>query len=81
VHIFDLALTKMRSPGQGEYIAPGDNVSFDIEVTNQGTADAYNVLVNDYVPAGYTFDAALNTAWSADSDELSQDPSHRMAVR
>jgi len=25
--------------------------------------DAYNTLVNDYVPAGYTYDAALNPQW------------------
>ncbi len=68
VNVFDLALTKSLSAGQGEYIAPGDTVSFDMTVYNQGTADAYNVLVNDYVPAGMTFDAALNPTWSADSD-------------
>ena len=69
VSIFDLALTKTLSAGQSQYIAPGDNVSFDIVVTNQGTVDAYNTLVNDYVAAGYTFDPALNAAWTdGDSD-------------
>ena len=66
--IFDLALTKALSTGQSPYIAPGDDVSFDIVVTNQGTVDAYNVLVNDYVPAGMSFDATLNAGWNADSD-------------
>ncbi len=64
---FDLALAKTLSAGQASTVAPGDNVSFDITVTNQGTVDAFNVLVNDFVPAGYTFDPALNPAW-ADTD-------------
>jgi len=45
------------------FVAAGDTVSFDITLFNQGTVDAYNTLVNDYVPAGYTFDAALNPQW------------------
>jgi len=66
---FDLALTKTLSPGQSPYIAPGDDVSFDITVINQGAIDAYSVLVNDYIPAGYSFNAALNAAWGdADAD-------------
>jgi len=69
VQIFDLALQKVLSPGQTEYVTAGAEVSFDINVCNQGNVDAYNVLVNDYVPNGYTFDAALNPAWAdADAD-------------
>jgi len=32
----------------------GDDVIYDIEVINQGQADAYNVQVADYLPAGMT---------------------------
>jgi len=64
---FDLALIKTLSSGQASTVAPGDNVSFTITVTNQGSEDAFNVVVTDYVPAGYNFDAALNPAWG-DSD-------------
>jgi len=62
-----LALTKALSAGESGIVGAGDNVSFDITVYNQGTVDAYDVLVNDYVPSGYTFDPALNAGW-ADSD-------------
>gem|GEM_PF-2454174 len=66
---FDLALIKTLSPGQTTVVAAGDNVSFDITVTNQGTVDAFGVLVNDYVPAGYTYNPALNPTWTdADGD-------------
>ena len=30
----------------------GSTVTYDIEVCNQGTVDAYNIEVVDYVPAG-----------------------------
>jgi len=49
-------------------IRQGDNVSYDILVTNQGTVSAYDILVNDYVPVGMNFDATLNPGWNADSD-------------
>jgi len=65
--MFDLALTKALSSGQTQSVEAGDDVSFDIVVTNQGTLDAYNILVNDYIAAGYTFNATLNAGWG-DSD-------------
>jgi len=40
VEIFDLALQKRLSVGQSQYVAPGDVVSFDITVSNQGYVDA-----------------------------------------
>jgi uncharacterized repeat protein (TIGR01451 family) len=33
----------------------GDTVTFNIRVFNQGTIDANNVIVTDYIPAGLTF--------------------------
>jgi len=65
---FDLALAKILSPGQSMSVAPGDDVSFDVTVYNQGDFDAYNTIINDYVPNGYTFDPALNTDFGPDSD-------------
>jgi len=53
VEVFDLALTKVldvaETPGPFQ---PGDTVTFEIEVFNQGSVDAYNVDIVDYVPAG-----------------------------
>jgi len=51
---FDLALTKVISPAQAFPVSLGDDVTFTIEVCNQGTIDAYNVDVVDYLPADLT---------------------------
>ncbi len=52
VDTFDLALTKKLSPLQTVPVTIGSTVTYDIEVCNQGTIDAYNVEVVDYVPTG-----------------------------
>ncbi len=52
---FDLALTKQLADGTnlGSF-APGETVTFTIEVFNQGAVDATDIAVVDYVPAGLT---------------------------
>jgi len=52
VEIFDLALEKTLVSSGPFY--PGSDVTYLIEVTNQGTVDAYNVEVVDYIPNGMT---------------------------
>ncbi len=52
VAIFDLALTKTLSPGQQPSILPGEDVDYMITITNQGSVDAYNVSIIDYIPSG-----------------------------
>jgi len=47
---FDLALTKVLNTA-GPF-APGDAISYTIEVTNQGSIDAFNIEVVDYIPTG-----------------------------
>ncbi len=49
-NVFDLALTK-KLLGEGKRKA-GDDVTFTITVYNQGTVDATDVTVRDYVPTG-----------------------------
>jgi len=61
VAIFDLALTKKLSPTQQVPVTIGSNVTYDIEVCNQGTVDAQNVEVVDYLPAGLTLN---DPAWT-----------------
>ncbi|MEM6395961.1 MAG: SdrD B-like domain-containing protein [Bacteroidota bacterium] len=63
VNPFDLALIKQLSDGQSEVVMPGDEVSFTITVTNQGMVTATAIEVTDYVPSGFSFDAALNPDW------------------
>ncbi|MBK8721385.1 MAG: DUF11 domain-containing protein [Saprospiraceae bacterium] len=57
---FDLALYKQLVGNQ--LVAPGDTVSFKITVVNQGTIDAANVQITDYIPAEMTFVNQAN--WS-----------------
>ena len=49
--IFDLALIKTINAATPSPYSPGDMVTFDVTVINQGTLDAFNVNVSDYVPA------------------------------
>ena len=59
---FDLALTKKLKAGQPAVVSPGDNVTFTITVINQGTLDATNVQVTDYIPTDMTL---ADAAWTA----------------
>lgn len=58
--VYDLALTKSILTA-GPYEA-GQEVTYEIVVTNQGTVDANSVEVSDYIPSGMSYDAnnALN---------------------
>lgn len=51
VQIFDLALDKDCAE-QSDPFMPGSEVEFTLTVTNEGTLDAYNVQIADYIPAG-----------------------------
>lgn len=59
---FDLALYKVLANGQKPVVLAGDTVRFTIFVINQGTLNAYNIKVGDYVPADLAFSTPLNTA-------------------
>ena len=60
--VFDLALIKVLAAGQSGVIAPGDDVTFTITVTNQGNVDAASFDVTDFLPAGFSLNDA---AWTA----------------
>ncbi|MEM1214877.1 MAG: hypothetical protein AAGJ82_04290, partial [Bacteroidota bacterium] len=78
---FDLALTKVPASSTGVY-RPGQMVSFDITVFNQGTVDAFDIDVTDYFGSNeLTFSSFSNTpatgfssgspnAWDFTIDEL-----------
>ena len=53
---FDLALRKTVS-SVGPFV-PGGSVTFSIEVFNQGTLDAQNIQISDYIPTGLTLNDA-----------------------
>ncbi len=73
--IYDLALYKKLATGQSQPVEPGDTVRFTIFVVNQGTLNAYDVEVTDYIPADMIYQTAMNTAlmtsnsndWAADT--------------
>ncbi len=71
VDVFDLALTKMvdNSYHPGPYMY-GDTIKFLINVINQGSVTANNIMVFDSVPPGLVFlsDPMLNDIWSGPVD-------------
>ncbi len=50
---YDLALTKTVM--SSDSFLPGDQVTYDIMVINQGTIDAHNIEVTDHIPYGATY--------------------------
>ena len=53
--VYDLALAKTIDPSTPGPYAPGDNITYEICVVNQGTLNANNVEVTDYIPADMNF--------------------------
>jgi uncharacterized repeat protein (TIGR01451 family) len=66
--VYDLALTKSLAAGQATAVAPGEAVDFTITVFNQGSLVANNIEVTDFIPTGFTFNAANNPAWTDNLD-------------
>ena len=64
VQTFDLALKKVLSSTTSGPFTPGSTVSYDITIYNQGTIDASNVNITDYVPNGMTL-VNPGTTWTA----------------
>ena len=61
--IYDLALRKTLSTAQNSF-SIGDEVTFNIEVFNQGNTDATNVEITDYIPVGLTLnDSDFSQSW------------------
>jgi len=60
--LFDLALTKVLADGQGATVMPGDDVTFTIEVFNQGSFPVMGVDIVDYIPSGFVLN---DTDWTA----------------
>ncbi|MBL9143555.1 MAG: carboxypeptidase regulatory-like domain-containing protein [Verrucomicrobiaceae bacterium] len=60
--VWDLALRKSLANGQSLAVNPGDSVTYNIEVFNQGGEPAYNVKVVDYIPAQMTL---ADLRWSS----------------
>jgi len=61
--VFDLALTKMVAAGQPTSFLPADDVTFTITIYNQGSVDAANVTIIDYVNNSLILN---DSDWNAD---------------
>ena len=59
---FDLALSKRISANNNPKI--GEDVTFNIQVFNQGDVVATEVEITDYINDNYSFDAAKNPQWT-----------------
>ncbi len=64
IEIFDLAQRKTTNA-----VPPtryGDVIAFNVEIYNQGSLDAHNIEVTEYVPCGFEFLDAQNSDWTYD---------------
>ena len=69
VKVYDLALTKkLMTPEPYEYY---QDMTFEIEVFNQGNEIMKNIVISDYIPIGYEFTAAQNTGWTGSAPTVS----------
>jgi|GEM_PF-1317259 len=66
LNVMDLALAKKLSPTTPSPITPGEGVTFDIEITNQGNINANSVTITDYIPSGLTLDPT--SPWTDNMD-------------
>jgi len=75
VEAYDLALQKVYTsdtsgaPTDG-VVETGDDVTFTITVTNQGTVDAATFDVTDYLPAGFDLNDPVTANGAADGDHV-----------
>ena len=63
---FDLALMKTIAAGQPGMVNVFDDITYNITVINQGTVNAHNVEVIDYLQAGQILSPNDNNGWVAD---------------
>ena len=56
---FDLALTKQLATGQSTSVDPGDTITYDLIIVNQGDIAADNIPIVDFIPDGLTLDMSF----------------------
>jgi len=66
---FDLALRVTLAVGQPTLVKANDNVTFVIEVLNQGMLAATNIEVTDYIPNGMVLN---DTRWTLSGDHATR---------
>ena len=66
VEIVDFALIKTVED-EGPFFA-GDFVTFTITIFNQGNVPGTDILIYDFIPAGFDFDEESNPDWTVDAE-------------
>ncbi|NOT38157.1 MAG: T9SS type A sorting domain-containing protein [Saprospiraceae bacterium] len=67
LRVADLALSKKLR--ENSFLKYKKNITFDIQVYNQGCIDLQNIQIVDYVPKGFSLSSeALNNGWSLSND-------------
>ncbi len=59
----DLSIEKSLDPSMSPPYTFGDDIIFNICITNEGNTSFSSVEVADYIPAGFNFDPADNLEW------------------
>ncbi|HMU04107.1 MAG TPA: hypothetical protein PJ990_10800, partial [Saprospiraceae bacterium] len=73
--VYDLALIKTLTLNQANPVNVGDNISFDIQVTNQGEETVTDIEVTDYIPNCLTLnDANWSSAGSGKAKRIIAGP-------
>ena len=67
VGTFDLALDKRLASTQSETVSIGDDIDYEICITNEGNVDAYNISVVDRIPNGLALSTNDNNSWLTQS--------------
>ena len=67
---YDMALRKTLASGQSEFVIPGDDVDFRIEVFNQSSDTVQNITITDYIPTGMTLNDSDWTSTGPNSAEI-----------
>lgn len=65
--VFDLSLVKSVTSTQSEYEL-GQDVTYNIEVINEGNVEAIDVVITDYIPCGMTLSIANTLLWGVDAN-------------
>ena len=61
---FDLMLIKQLATGQSSLVETGEVVEFELVITNLSSPFADNIVVQDIIPNGLSFDPVLNPFWT-----------------
>ncbi|MEM7131672.1 MAG: SdrD B-like domain-containing protein [Chloroflexota bacterium] len=60
---FDLVINKQLAAGENTTVAAGADVTYVVDVTNEGTVDAFDISIIDYVPSDMSLSPNDSGGW------------------